>query len=121
MCPWLRVLSTSVNVRAHSYTDVMDEELRQSLTAMESRLIELVTGVKESLEREIRTGFDAVKSRFDIQAARLDRQAALIQTGSRWTNRMNDWAEKVDVAPDQKSEEIAELRGRLEKLEGRSN
>jgi hypothetical protein len=34
---------------------------------------------------------------------------------------MNDWAEKVDVAPDQKSEEIAELRGRLEKLEGRSN
>jgi hypothetical protein len=42
---------------------------------MESRLVDLVTGVKESLEREIRTGFDAVKSRFDVQAARLDRQA----------------------------------------------
>jgi hypothetical protein len=38
-------------------------------------------------------GFKAVTSRFDIQASRLDRQAALIQTGSRWINRMNDWAD----------------------------
>jgi hypothetical protein len=63
----------------------------------------LVVNIKESLEREIHdvrtemnTRFDQVVNRLDIQAARLDRQGALIQTGSRWTTRMNEWSEKVD-------------------------
>ncbi len=92
----------------------MDEELNQRLDG----LAKLIIDMKESLEREINTGFEEMDSRFHIQATRLDRQAALIQTGSRWTNRMNDWAENVDVALNEKSEEIARLRRRLDKLEG---
>jgi hypothetical protein len=56
----------------------------------------------------------------DIQATRLERQGALIQTGSRWTARMNDWAEKVDSALEEKDKQIAELAARLAKLEKRN-
>jgi predicted RNase H-like nuclease (RuvC/YqgF family) len=91
----------------------------------EDELIRLITDVKESLEREIhglarelREGFAQVNTRFDTQAARLDRHAALWQTGRRWSGRMDDWAEKVDAALETKDREIAELRARLNKLEG---
>jgi hypothetical protein len=96
----------------------MDIELKQHLDAMEARSVRLATDLKESLERQMHTGFEDMATRFDTQSNRLDRQAALIQTGSRWTNRMNDWAENVDVALEKKSQEIAELRIRLEKIEG---
>lgn len=85
----------------------------------------LILDMKDSLEREIgglrqemRDGFAHVNGRFDSQASRLERHAALLQTGSRWTNRMNEWAERVDRALENKDREIAELRSRLEKLEG---
>jgi hypothetical protein len=65
----------------------MDQELKQHLEAMESRMVTLVTDVKESLERQI----ENLSSRFDAQAMRLDRQAAMLQTGARWTNRMIAW------------------------------
>jgi exonuclease VII large subunit len=107
----------------------MDQELKQYLDAMESRMdarmetrlgateermVTLMTSVKESLERQI----EGVASRFDAQAIRLDRQAALLQTGARWTNRMIAWAEKVDVSLGDRIQEISELRRRMEKLEG---
>jgi hypothetical protein len=103
----------------------MDQELKQYLEAMESRMADrlenrigsiftLVTEVKESLERQI----ENVTSRFDAQAIRLDRQAAMLQTGARWTNRMIAWSEKVDVAHDKRIQELGELRTRVEKLEG---
>lgn len=120
-------------------------DLEQRLTGMETRIeakmeqiLALVVDVKESLERQIggveremRTGFDAINVRFDNQAARLERHAALLQTGSRWVNRMNKWAEKVDAALDvkdrqiaelreAKDREIAELRRRVENLEQRN-
>jgi hypothetical protein len=85
---------------------------------------ELITDFKKSLERqiggleqEIRAGFAQVNTRFDTQAARLDRQGALLQTGSRWSARMNDWAEKVDISLEAKDRQIAELRMRLDRLE----
>ena len=57
----------------------MDQELKQYLAAMESRMdnrmVTLVTDVKESLERQI----ENLSSRFDAQAMRLDRQAAMLQ------------------------------------------
>jgi hypothetical protein len=92
----------------------------------------LMVDMKESLEseigglrREMHDGFAQVtarfETRFDIQAARLDRQAALIQVGSRWTARMNEWSEKVDQTLEAKDREIAELRTRIEKLEGKSD
>ena len=87
-----------------------------------SGLERLIVDMKESLEREIhafrdetRARFTEVTTRFDTQAARLERHAALLQTGSRWTARMNDWAEKIDTALETKDREIAELRARLEK------
>jgi hypothetical protein len=88
--------------------------------ANEGNLEQLITDMKESLEREMRAGFEAITTRFDNQAARLERQGALLQTGSRWTNRMNEWAEKVDLALETKDREIAELRTRLDKLERRN-
>ena len=90
-------------------------------------LEKLIVDLKESLEREIdvlrqemRAGFARMEVRFDTQAARLDRHGALIQTGSRWTGRMNEWAEKVDHALETKDREIDELRSRLERLERRN-
>jgi hypothetical protein len=72
----------------------MDQELKQYLEAMESRMtvrletwigsiFTLVTEVKESLERQI----EHLSSRFDAQAIRSDRQAVMLETGARWTNR----------------------------------
>ncbi|MDR3703005.1 MAG: hypothetical protein P4L56_25390 [Candidatus Sulfopaludibacter sp.] len=90
-------------------------------------LEQLIIDFKESLEREIgslrqdiRDGFAAVTNRFDDQAARLDRHAGLWQTGSRWSARMDAWAEKVDASLDAKDREIAELRERLLRLERKS-
>ena len=100
----------------------MDAELRQYLDGIEGRMnakfehvVALVTDVKESLEREMNARFDAVDARFDAQANRLDRQAALIQTGSRWSNRMTAWAEKIDRDLDKKSQLIEDLRRRNDK------
>jgi hypothetical protein len=103
----------------------MDQELKQYLEAMESRMTDrlenrigsiftLVTEVKESLERQI----EHLSNRFDAQAMRLDRQAAMLQTGAPWTNRMIAWSEKVDVQFDKRIQEIGELRSRVEKLDG---
>jgi hypothetical protein len=96
----------------------MDQELKQYLEAMESRMdnrmVTRMTEVKESLERQI----EHLSSRFDAQAIRLDRQAALLQTGARWTNRMIAWSEKVDVSLDKRIQEIGEVRNRVEKLDG---
>jgi len=79
----------------------------------------LLISVKESLEREIRSLGETLTTRFDDQAARLERHAALIQTGSRWTSRMNDWAEKIDRALDVKDKQIADLTRRVQDLEQR--
>jgi hypothetical protein len=89
----------------------MDQELKQYLEAMESRIdarmearlearlgateermVTLMISVKESLERQI----EGVASRFDAQEMRLDRQAAMLQTGARWTNRMIAWGREGD-------------------------
>lgn len=90
-------------------------------------LEQLIIDLKESLEREIRDGFAAVDSRFveltnrfDDQAARLERHAGLWQVGSRWSSRMDAWAEKVDASLEAKDREIAELRERLVRLERKS-
>jgi len=72
---------------------------------------ELITAVKESLEREIRN------ARFDAGGIRLDCHAVLWQTGSRWNSRRDVWAEKIDSPLETKGREIAELRERIAKLE----
>jgi hypothetical protein len=97
----------------------------------ENNLYDLLTEMKDSLEREIRSvqqevrsGFERIdvrfsemEIRFDNQAARMNRQAGLIQAGGRAITRTSEWAEKVDRALEVKDVQIAELRARLEKLE----
>ena len=94
----------------------------------------LLMDVKESLERQIgaldrkidameRTlveRLDHLSTRFDTQAVRLDRHAGLWQAGTRWSSRMDAWAEKIDGALEAKDREIAELRERINKLEKKS-
>jgi hypothetical protein len=84
-----------------------------------SNIEELITDMKESLEREIQAGFAEVNTRLDRQALRLDRQGSNWQTGRRWSSRMDDWAEKVDAALETKDREIGDLRKRLSNLENR--
>ncbi|MGA3187656.1 MAG: hypothetical protein ABSF22_11170 [Bryobacteraceae bacterium] len=102
----------------------MDQELKQYLEAMESRMtdrlenridgmVTLLIDVKESLERQI----DNLSRRFDAQAIRLDRQAAMLQTGARWTNRMIAWSEKVDVEMGKRIQELGEMGSRVERLD----
>jgi hypothetical protein len=88
------------------------------------QLIELITRMKESLEREIaglRTELAAFRTdivgRFDAQSARLDRQAALWQTGSRWSCRMDTWAEKLDANADATQRELMDLKERVRRIE----
>ena len=82
-----------------------------------SNVEQLILDMKESLEREIRGLRAEMNTRFDTQGARLERHAALMQTGNRWTSRIDDWSEKVDAALEQKDRDIVELRSRLAKLE----
>lgn len=93
-----------------------------------NNLEQLIIDVKESLERElstlrteIRDGFAGINTRFDTQAARLERHAGLWQAGTRWSSRMDAWAEKVDSALEAKDKEIAELRERLLRLERKAS
>lgn len=88
------------------------------------RVLDLITSMKESLEREMAhlrgemvQGFAEIRMRFDAQAARLDRHAALWQTGSRWSSRMDAWAEKIDGNADSTQKELSELKQRVRELE----
>lgn len=83
-------------------------------------LEQLIVEFKESLEREIHSFRDEMRTRFDNQAARLDRHAGLWQTGRRWSARIDDWSEKIDAALEVKDRQIAELRQRVDELEKKS-
>src|ERR1700710_2162062 len=93
--------------------------------AMDSNNLErLIVDMKESLERQIHGleatmahGFARIDEHFGTQNTRLDRHGSLLQTGSRWTNRMNAWAEKTDQGMNAKDERIARLEDRVAKLE----
>jgi hypothetical protein len=66
------------------------------------QVIELITQMKESLEREMHQGFARIEerfrdltARFEAQSARLDRQAAMIQAGSRALTKIDAWADRT--------------------------
>jgi peptidoglycan/xylan/chitin deacetylase (PgdA/CDA1 family) len=95
------------------------DNIERLLMDVKESLEREIRGVRDDLQRELREGFAQVNTRFDTQAARLDRHAGLWQAGTRWSSRMDAWAEKVDSALESKDREIAELRERLIKLERR--
>jgi chromosome segregation ATPase len=98
-------------------------DIKRVETALRSdikNLERLIVDYMESMDREfkdVRASLARLETRFDTQAIRLDRQGALLQVGSRWTTRMNGWAERVDKALESKDHEISELKTRVEKLE----
>ncbi len=96
------------------------EHIEQLIIDLKESLEREIASLKQDLRQEMRDGFSAVTARLDDQAARLDRHAGLWQTGSRWSARMDAWAEKVDGSLVAKDREIAELRERLLRLERKS-
>ena len=93
------------------------EHLEKLILDLADSLTKEIANVEQRLEQKIDAGFASLETRFDVQAARLDRQAALIQTGSRWTARINDWAEKIDQALEAKDRQINDLSKRIKALE----
>jgi hypothetical protein len=104
-----------VETALRSDINKVETALRSDIKNLERLIIDYM----ESMDREfkdVRATLARIETRLDTQAIRLDRQGALLQAGSRWSTRMNGWAEKVDKTLDR---EISELKIRIEKLERR--
>ena len=71
-----------------------------------------ISGVKDSLASEMREGFQRVE-------ARLGRQGGIINGGARQVARLVEWSEKIDGIIADRDAVIADLKQRVEKLEGR--
>jgi hypothetical protein len=98
--------------------DAQEPASKADLKNLERLMIDYM----ESIEREIKglhASLARIETRLDTQAIRLDRQGALLQVGSRWSTRMNGWAERVDKALESRDREISELKIRIERLERR--
>ena len=80
-----------------------------------------IEGVRNELRQEMRDGFARADARYETQQSRVERHGSLLQTGSRWTNRMVQWSERVDSNLAKKYEEIADLRSRVRRLEEKPN
>ena len=85
---------------------------------METRIVNLVTEVKESLERQINTGFENLTSRLDAQATRLGPAGGDAGDGRPLDEPLIAWSEKVDVSLEKRAREIGEMRSRLNRIEG---
>ena len=80
-------------------------------------IAQLISGVSESLHREMHEGFASVNQRLDLIETRLDRQGSMIQTGARWTTRMNTWSERIDKLLYERDKRISDLEQRVRHLE----
>ena len=85
------------------------------------QLAQLISGVSDSLHREMHDGFTRITERFDLLETRLNRQGALIQTGSRWSARMSAWSEQVDRLLAERDKKISDLDQRVRSLERKRN
>ena len=85
------------------------------------QLAHLISGVSDSLHREMHEGFARVTERFDMMATRLDRHGALLQTGSRWSARMTDWSEQIDRQQEDRDKKLADLEKRVSDPERKRN
>jgi vacuolar-type H+-ATPase subunit E/Vma4 len=88
-------------------------ELKAELRQSTENILALIHQVAERID----TRFDEMSARHYTQSARLERHAALLQTGSRWSAKMNEWAEKIDKGFEDRDKIIANLTERLRKLE----
>jgi hypothetical protein len=91
----------------------MMEDIRRLIQENSERLIELMQASFARMDQR----FDESAARAANSDSRLRRHADLLRTGSRWSARMNDWAERIDAALAKKDEQIASLSERVRKLE----
>jgi uncharacterized protein (DUF2237 family) len=61
--------------------------------------------------------FTSVKGRLDLIEARMDRHGGLLQSGSRWVNRLNQWSEKMDHMMAAREQVQRDHESRIERLE----
>lgn len=85
------------------------------------QLAQLISGVSDSLHREMHDGFKQINQRLDLIETRLNRQGALIQTGSRWSARMTSWSEQIDKMLSERDKRIFDLEERVRDLERKRN
>jgi hypothetical protein len=85
------------------------------------QLAQLISGVSESLHREMHDGFDRITSRLDLMETRLNRHGALHQTGARWSARMTAWCEDTDKLLSDRDQRIGDLEQRVQELERKRN
>jgi hypothetical protein len=85
------------------------------------QLAHLISGISESLHREMHEGFTRVTDRLDLMEARLNRHGAMLQTGARWSARMTEWSERIDQLQDSREKRIVELERRVRNLERKKN
>jgi hypothetical protein len=84
-------------------------------------LAHLISGVSDSLHREMHGGFARVNERLDLIETRLARQGGLIQSGSRWSTRMSAWSESIDRLLSTRDKRISDLEERIRNLERKHN
>lgn len=86
---------------------------------MDSELLNLITEMKESLERELRSGFEKVDRRFEKVDRRFDQiNARLIRVDSVW-KVAREWGRSVDDHDIQSDRVIADLVRQVSSLEER--
>jgi len=85
---------------------------------------QLIQQLHDSLQREIKGGFDQVKEdfghvnrRLDLIEARLDRQGGLIQSGTKFFSRLANWTEDIDKLLLDRDRRLDAMEARLAKLE----
>lgn len=80
-------------------------------------LEKLIVDVKDSLEREMRAGFDQVNGRLDRIDATLALHGKQIAAGTRAIAGFTEWTSKADADYTRVLAELAQLKTRVEKLE----
>src|SRR5271157_4150461 len=94
------------------------EELKEQLIAvivdMGASLHTQIQEVEARLEAKMDLGFERIE-------ARLGRHGGLIQGGAKQITRLIEWSERVDEIIRERDKKIAELDGRLKRLENNGN
>lgn len=95
----------------------LEKSLSTLIENVSNSLHREIQDVRNSLHREMQDGFRTMNERSERVESRLERHGGMLAAGSRWTNRMGQWSERVDKTLADQARELGELRDRLRKLE----
>jgi len=91
----------------------MDQELTAYLESRFGSLVKLIEDHSESLQREMRAGFDRLE-------ASTARNTKFLAGGSKTVAALSEWVAKRDELDRKRDQEIRALRARLASLERRT-